>query len=526
MQIVEDKALVFRTRNPAKYSIIPKHKILGEYDDGFEIAVYWGLDEVRVLRNLGVKNVPSPITKRYTWPGRFTPMHHQIETASFLTLHKKSFVFSEPGTGKTLSALWAADYLMNRGDVRRCLILCPLSIMQSAWLSDMNNSIIHRSAIVAHHAQATRRIEMIQQNYQFVITNYDGLNLIASEVVNDGRFDLVIVDEANAYKTITTKRWKALKSILKPETHLWMMTGTPASQSPVDAYGLAKLVNPTGVPMFFTGWRDKVMNKMTMYKWAPKPDAKDLVHEALQPAIRFTKAQCLDLPPVLTMTREVPLTPQQAKYYNLLKDKMLVQASGETISAVNAAAAVSKLLQISCGAAYTDDREIVEFDSAPRLGVLEEILEETDRNVIILALFKSTIDTIHTHLNKRGIPTEFINGTVTPPRRADIIRRFQNEENPRVLVMQPQATAHGITLTRADTVVFYGPLMSVEQYTQAIARADRKGQDSGKVTVIHIQGSPIEKKMFRALEDKVSDNLLITEMFENEINIQKEVAMA
>jgi len=526
MQIVEDKALVFRTRNPAKYSIIPKHKILGEYDDGFEIAVYWGLDEVRVLRNLGVKNVPSPITKRYTWPGRFTPMHHQIETASFLTLHKKSFVFSEPGTGKTLSALWAADYLMNRGDVRRCLILCPLSIMQSAWLSDMNNSIIHRSAIVAHHAQATRRIEMIQQNYQFVITNYDGLNLIASEVVNDGRFDLVIVDEANAYKTITTKRWKALKSILKPETHLWMMTGTPASQSPVDAYGLAKLVNPTGVPMFFTGWRDKVMNKMTMYKWAPKPDAKDLVHEALQPAIRFTKAQCLDLPPVLTMTREVPLTPQQAKYYNLLKDKMLVQASGETISAVNAAAAVSKLLQISCGAAYTDDREIVEFDSAPRLGVLEEILEETDRKVIIFALFKSTIDTIHTHLNKRGIPTEFINGTVTPPRRADIIRRFQNEENPRVLVMQPQATAHGITLTRADTVVFYGPLMSVEQYTQAIARADRKGQDSDKVTVIHIQGSPIEKKMFRALEDKVSDNLLITEMFENEINIQKEVAMA
>ena len=526
MQIVEDKALVFRTRNPAKYSIIPKHKILGEYDDGFEIAVYWGLDEVRVLRNLGVKNVPSPITKRYTWPGPFTPMNHQIETASFLTLHKKSFVFSEPGTGKTLSALWAADYLMNRGDVRRCLILCPLSIMQSAWLSDMNNSIIHRSAIVAHHAQATRRIEMIQQNYQFVITNYDGLNLIASEVVNDGRFDLVIVDEANAYKTITTKRWKALKSILKPETHLWMMTGTPASQSPVDAYGLAKLVNPTGVPMFFTGWRDKVMNKMTMYKWAPKPDAKDLVHEALQPAIRFTKAQCLDLPPVLTMTREVPLTPQQAKYYNLLKDKMLVQASGETISAVNAAAAVSKLLQISCGAAYTDDREIVEFDSAPRLGVLEEILEETDRKVIIFALFKSTIDTIHTHLNKRGIPTEFINGTVTPPRRADIIRRFQNEENPRVLVMQPQATAHGITLTRADTVVFYGPLMSVEQYTQAIARADRKGQDSDKVTVIHIQGSPIEKKMFRALEDKVSDNLLITEMFENEINIQKEVAMA
>jgi SNF2 family DNA or RNA helicase len=83
--------------------------------------------------------------------------------------------------------------------------------------------------------------------------------------------------------------------------------------------------------------------------------------------------------------------------------------------------------------------------------------------------------------------------------------------------MQPQATAHGITLTAADTVVFFGPLMSVEQYIQCIARADRKGQNSDKVTVIHIQGSPIEKRMFKALEGKVTDNTLLTEMFNAEI---------
>ena len=326
------------------------------------------------------------------------------------------------------------------------------------------------------------------------------------------------MDEANAYKTITTRRWKALKSIIKPTTHVWMMTGTPASQSPADAYGLAKIVNPDGVPNYFTSWRDKVMNKVTLYKWAPKHDAATLVHEALQPAIRFTKEQCLDLPPVLTTTREVPLTPQQAKYYNLLKDRMLVQAAGETISAVNAAAGVSKLLQISCGAVYTDDKEVVEFDAAPRLGVLEEILEETNRKVIIFALFRSSIDTIQAHLTKKNIANECIHGGITPTKRSDIIHRFQHEQDPRVLVMQPQATAHGITLTAADTVVFFGPLMSVEQYIQCIARADRKGQNSDKVTVIHIQGSPIEKKMFKALEAKVSDNSLLTQMFEIEIN--------
>jgi SNF2 family DNA or RNA helicase len=518
MEIIDNKALLLRTRQPERYSIIPRSKVVETYDDGTsEVAVFWGLDEARVLRNMGVRDVPSPIIKRYDWPGRFKPMAHQVETAAFLTLHRKAFVFSEPGTGKTLSALWAADYLMKRGEVRRVLILCPLSIMHSAWMQDLSNSIIHRSAIVAHHTQASRRIEMIQQNYEFVITNYEGLNLIADEIRANGKFDLVIVDEANAYKTATTKRWKTLASIITPKTLLWMMTGTPASQSPVDAYGLAKLVNPEGVPKFFTAWRDKVMNKITLYKWAPVANAVELVHDALQPSIRFTKAQCLDLPPVITMTREVALTPQQKKYYDLLKERMLIQAAGETISAVNAAAGVSKLLQISCGAAYTDDREVVEFDASPRLSVLEEILEETDRKVIVFALFVSSIDSISKYLTSKNIANEVIYGEVKATKRADIIRRFQNDPEPRVLVMQPQATAHGITLTAADTVVFYGPLMSVEQYIQCCARADRKGQTSDKVTVIHIQGSPIEKKMFKALESKVSDHSLLTEMFDTEI---------
>lgn len=517
MEIIDNKALVLRTRNPAKYSVIPKHKIIGEKDGIYEVAVYWGLDEARVLKNLGVRDVPSPITKRYEYPGRFKPMDHQVETASFLTMNRRSFCFNDPGTGKTLSALWAADYLMQRGEVRRVLILCPLSIMHSAWMGDINSSIIHRSAIVAHHAQASRRIEMVQQNYEIVITNYEGLILIANEVKADGRFDLVIVDEANAYKNPSTRRWKALASILTPETYLWMMTGTPASQSPVDAYGLAKLVNPNSVPKFFTAWRDKVMHKLTMFKWAPKPDASKTVHDALQPAIRFAKSQCLDLPPVITMTREVPMTPQQNKYYRMLKEQLMVRAAGETISAVNAGVAVNKLLQISCGAAYTDEREVVEFDAGPRLAVLEEVLEETNRKVIIFAMFRSSIDTIVTHLTKKGYNVGQIHGDVSASKRGQIINDFQNTPTVQVLVMQPQATAHGITLTAADTVVFYGPLMSVEMYTQCIARADRKGQDSDKVTVIHIESSPIEKKMFKAMSTKVSDHALLVGMFDSEV---------
>ena len=517
MQIVEDRALVLRTRKPEKYAVIPKSKVISENDGAYEVAVYWGLDEARVLKNLGVKNVPSPITRHYGWPGKYKPFQHQIDTASFLTLHRRAFCFNDPGTGKTLAALWAADYLMKRGEVKRCLILCPLSIMHSAWMNDLHRSIIHRTAVVAHHAQATRRIEMVQQDYEFVIVNYDGLNLIADEVKADGRFDLIIVDEANAYKNPSTKRWKSLAKLISPKTFLWMMTGTPASQSPTDAYGLAKLVNPSGVPKFQTAWRDLVMRKLTHFKWIPKVDAPDRVFEALQPAIRYTKQQCLDLPPVMTETREIPLTTQQTKYYKMLKERMTVQAAGEVITAANAAVNVNKLLQISAGAAYTDDGEVVEFDCAPRLNVLMEVLEETQRKILVFANFRHSIDTISKFLGKHGIDCATIHGDVSASKRTLIFNQFQTTPSPRVLVIQPQAAAHGVTLTAADTVVFWGPVMSVETYVQCCARADRQGQTSDKVTVIHLQGSEIEKRMFKQLAHRVNEHTSLIKLYEDEL---------
>ena len=517
MQIIDNKLYLLRTRNPEKYSIIPKHKIVSHDNGIYEVAVHFGLDEARVLRNLGVKKVVSPIEGKYDWPGRFKPFAHQRETSSFLTLNRRSFVFSAPGTGKTLSALWAAVYLMKVGEVRRCLVLCPLSIMTSAWMQDLNNSIIHRSCIVAHHSQAARRLEMVKGGYDFVITNYDGLNLIADELVKDGTFDLVIVDEANAYKNVGTKRFKSLLKILKPNTHLWMMTGTPAAQSPLDAYGLAKLVNPDGVPKFATGWRDKVMYQATRFRWMPKPTSGADVHDALQPAIRFTKEQCLDLPPVITVTREVPLTAQQAKYYKMLKDRMVMQAAGETITAVNAAAGVNKLLQISAGAAYTDNQEVVTFDCSPRLNVLLEVLEETSRKVLVFAPYRHSIDTISEFLQKNNIECAQIHGDVTPAKRTAIFKQFQTTDTPRVLVIQPQSASHGVTLTAADTVVFWGPVMSVETYLQCCARTDRVGQNSDKVTVVHIEGSELERKMFKKLAGRVDDHAVLVKLYEEEL---------
>jgi len=514
MRIVENKVLVLRTRKPEKYAIIPRSKDLGEVEHGVhEVAVAWGLDEARILKNLGVKDVPSPILKDYNWPGRYTPFQHQRDVAAFLTLHSRAFNFGEPGTGKTLSALWAADFLMSIGRVRRALIVCPLSIMHSAWMRDLHHSVIHRTAAVAHHSSAAKRREMVHKDYEFLITNYDGLDIIRNDIVADGTFDLVIADECTYVKTVATKRWKTLKSIIQPNTMLWMLTGTPAAQSPIDAYGLAKLVNPTGVPQFFGGWRDKVMIKATAFKWVPTKHAQELVYKALQPAIRHTKEECLDLPPVLTETREVPLTAQQIKYYRLIKEKMVFDAAGETITAVNAAASLNKLLQISAGAAYTDNHEVVQFDCSPRLAVLKEAIEETTRKVIVFAPFRHSITTVMDFLNAEGVSCDCIHGGINVSARAGIVDAFQNKDAPRVLVIQPQAASHGITLTAADTVVYWSPVSSLEIYLQGIARADRVGQNSKKVTVIHLEGAPVEKRMYDMLTKRVENHNALVDMY-------------
>jgi SNF2 family DNA or RNA helicase len=215
-------------------------------------------------------------------------------------------------------------------------------------------------------------------------------------------------------------------------------------------------------------------------------------------------------------TRLIPLTPQADKYYKQLKKEMLINAGEESVTAVNAAAGMNKLLQISGGAVYTDNHETIEFDISPRLNALMEVLNETDHKVLIFVPYRHTIEFISEHLNEKGVSSEIINGAVSASKRASIISQFQLSEDPRVLVIQPQAASHGVTLTAADTVVFWGPVMSVEVYLQCIARIDRVGQEN-KMTVVHLQGSDVEKRMYAMLQGKVDAHTKLVDLYREEL---------
>ena len=509
MKIIDNKALLLRVRDPNRVTaLIPKSQQLPDN----KVLVNWGLAEASSLKTLNIK-APSPIEGRYKWTGKHKPFDHQKTTAGFLTMNKRAFCFNEQGTGKTASAIWASDYLLQQKLITRVLVICPLSIMDSAWRDDLFTFATHRTVSVAHGAAAKRK-KIIEEGSEYVIINYDGVAIVADEIKKGG-FDLVIVDEATHYKNAQTTRWKTLNKLINEDTWLWMMTGTPAAQAPTDAYGLAKMVNPRSVPRFFGSFKDQVMHRVSQFTWRPKPDATEVVFKALQPAVRFTKEECLDLPPMVYVKREVELTRQQKKYYKQLKDKLVMEITGAEVTAMNAAVSLNKLLQISAGAVYTDDGSTLEFDIKHRYKVLREVIDESSQKILVFVPFKHVIDILTDKLRSEGITTEVIRGDVSAPQRTQIFRTFQTTPNPRVLVIQPQAAAHGVTLTAANTVVWWGPTSSLETYEQANARVHRSGQVH-KSTVVQLQGSAAEKHVYRLLDKRINVHTKLIDLY-NEV---------
>jgi SNF2 family DNA or RNA helicase len=477
MEVIENRALKLRVRNPARIlNVIPKSAVVAEEDGLYDVLVHWDIDTAQVLKNLNIRNVPSPIIAKYKWTGAREPFAHQKQTAAFLTLNRRAFCFNEQGTAKTASAIWAADYLMNIGRIKRVLVICPVSVMQATWVSDLFLCVMHRTVSIAHGDRIKRK-KILEANTEFVVINFDGVAVVQKELMT-GEFDLIIIDEANAVKTATTERWKNINKLIRPDTWVWMMTGTPASQSPLDAFGLVRMMHPSTAPRSFGMFRDSVMSKITNFKWIPKPTAIDTVNKLLQPAIRFTKEQCLDLPDIIYTTREVPLTRQQKKLYDDLRKNLAVLAAGEIISAVN---------------------------------------DDTPHKVLVFVPYTHTIELLLEKLAADGYAVDTIHGGVSPTKRAAIIKTFQEQADPKVLVIQPQAASHGITLHAANTIVWWGPIMSYETYAQANARIHRAGQRN-KCLVVKLQGSPVEEKRYKALDNCEDTNESLLALYEEIIN--------
>jgi SNF2 family DNA or RNA helicase len=471
------------------------------------------LDEVRVLNNIGIR-APSPILYYYDWPGKFTPFDHQRETAAFLTLHPKCIVLNEIGTGKTQSALWAADYLLSKGVIKKVLIMSPLSTLERVWGDGIFMGFPHRKFVVLH-GSAERRHRLMKQDVDFYIVNHDGFPIISKEAT--GMFDLVIADEAAVLRNPSTQRFKQFRKWMdaNPETRLWLMTGTPTPNEPTDAWALARLINSPNLTLTFTAFRETVMQKMGQWRFVPRSDATEIVKNVLQPAVRYTREECFDLPETMLQTRKVDLTPEQKQHYQKMVKELVTEIGSDgMISAVNEAVKVQKLIQIACGVVYGDDGQHIELDAGPRVKLVKEIIEEAGEKVILFVPLTGTLHMLEKELSKHWT-VGVVNGEVSSSKRDVIFKNFQEAKDPRVLIAHPGTMAHGLTLTSASTIIWYGPITSNEVYVQACGRIERIGKNKTS-NVIHIEATDLEHKMYDRLRNKQKIQGLLLDLIREE----------
>lgn len=455
----------------------------------------------------------------YDWPAHVkiqatAPMAHQRLTVEFFIMNKRCFCFNDMGTGKTLSALWAFDLLMRMGKVRRILIVGPLISLRSVWAKEIFENIPYLNYGIAHGTK-THRKNIIHSHADIVIINHDAVVGMMDEIVK-AKFDIVCIDELTAFKTHDSDRTRFMTTIAHSVKAVWGLTGDPTPNSPVEAYAQAKLVNPKNpmLPRYFTQYRDMTMTRLSEYMYVPKPEAPNIVASILQPAIRFTREQCIDLPPTTYVDQEIELSPEQATMYKKVKEELYFEHSKGEIVAANAAVALSKLLQISAGAVKTSDGEPIFLDNGPRMKALFSIFEQTpQKKLVVFVTYRASMIQLMEKITAKGIKCDMINGDVPHNRRASIINDFQNGDLS-IILLQPQSTAHAITLVQANTVLWFSMIPSNELYSQGIARVVRTGQKL-KTLIIRFVASKAEEHLAKMLDRKGNLSGEILQLFEN-----------
>lgn len=494
------QSLLLRAPDPLLVrEVIPKSRVLDHTE--YNLAVKYTIDSVQVLKNLGL-DVPAPIHLQYRWPGKYTPFDHQRVMAEFLASHHRAFNLSEMGTGKSAATLWAADWLMTRKRIKSALILSPLSTIERVWQQDIFDVLMHRVVSMVYGSRADR-LEALETPADFYIMNHDGVAIapVAEAIRRKPEIGLVVIDEASMFRNASTRRFKALQAMLRPDQRVWLLTGTPCPNAPTDAWALAKIVGSPKVPRHFGAFQRATMMQVTPFKWVPRIEGYATAFEAMQPAVRFKKAECLDLPPVTTQDWQAQTTQEQNAAFQTMRTWMQAEASKTKITAANAADKINKLRQILCGVVKdTATEEYLPLPHQGRVKVLLEAIQSASAKVLVVVPFKGIINALEKEVGEHH-SVAVLNGDVSPKVRNKIISDFKTQADPHVLLCHPKVMAHGLNLTEADTLVFYAPIYSNDEFQQVTERFNRAGQ-TRKMTIIRIGAHPLEWAIYKMVDTK------------------------
>jgi SNF2 family DNA or RNA helicase len=369
----------------------------------------------------------------------------------------------------------------------------------------------HLSA-VSLHGSAEKRRKLLDQDHDIYIVNHHGVKTIMSELCERTDIDVVIIDELAIYRNKSTELWKSARAVTLNRKFVWGLTGSPTPREPADAWAQIMLITPNRTTKYYKQFRELTMNQVSQFRWLPKRNANDIVYEQMQPAVRYNRSDCVDLPPTTYTTLEAELEKEQKVAYVQLRDNCFMQLTEGKATAANEGVLVSKLLQISCGFLYTEDHKVGNIPNTKRMEVLCDTIDQTKNKVIVFTPFVESVDRIHADLLGKGYDVVKVYGDTPKAQRDEIFRLFQHSSSHRVIVAHPQCMAHGLTLTAADTIVWFCPPMSLEIYEQANARITRPGQKHNTL-IVHLESTPMERKIYTRLRNRAAVQGALLELF-------------
>ena len=454
------------------------------------------------------------------------PYKHQM-TALEKSWNKENFAyFMEMGTGKTKVLIDNLAMLYDKGKVDGALIIAPKGVVKTWYEQELpahlpnhieNKTILWQANITKSQQEKLDSILENEMLLHILVMNVEALS--TDKGVNFARKfllshnTLMAIDESTTIKNPSAKRTKNIILIGKYAKYRRIMTGSPITKNPLDLYSQCEFLDPWLLDFTsYYAFRNRYAEMKTMHIRGRSiqvvSEFKNLseLSETIKTfSDRVLKEDCLDLPPKTFMKRYVTLTSDQKKIYEQMKKAAMAVLNGKVTTTMTVLTQLMRLHQITCGHFTADDGTSHAVESN-RLNELMNVLDETEGKAIIWANYQLSVGEIIQKIIKEYGEDSYVHyyGLTSQEERQDNIRKFQNDPKCRFLVGTPQTGGYGITLTQANTVIYYSNGYDLEKRLQSEDRAHRIGQNK-KVTYIDIIAEDtVDEKIVEALRKKIN----------------------
>jgi SNF2 family DNA or RNA helicase len=454
------------------------------------------------------------------------PYAHQL-TALEKSWNKENFAyFMEMGTGKTKVLIDNMSMLYDKGKIDGALIVAPKGVVKTWYEQELpthlpdhieNVSVLWQPNITKGQQEKLESLFEIETALHILVMNVEALSTdkgvkFATKFINSHKA-LMAIDESTTIKTPTAKRTKNIIGIGQNAKYKRIMTGSPITKNPLDLYTQCEFLDPWLLDFSsYYAFRNRYAEMKTMHVHGRSIQVVDkfqnlseLSDTVKQFSYRVLKEDCLDLPPKVFIKRHVTLTPEQKKVYEQMKKAAIAVLNGKVTTTMTVLTQLMRLHQITCGYVAADDGTTQQVESN-RLNELMSVLEDTDGKVIIWANYQMSVSEIMQALTKKYGANSFVHyyGLTPQEDRQDYIRKFQNDPECRFIIGTPQTGGYGITLTQANTVIYYSNGYDLEKRLQSEDRAHRIGQKKTVTYIDLIAEDTIDEKIVEALRKKIN----------------------